>query len=283
MIRHTLFLSVLPFCVSFLLEAQLNTPNAGIVRYQDGTIHRVLGLPANYVVDGTALDSADHVSFSDAGGILAKDGRIRLVDSAFKTLAEYDSGDPAALVNIDADLQSAVAWLPTHRRLLYWNGTSFSSTEVKGSDGLGSVTSLWITGRTAKLLATGRDGGVLEANVSLDSGELISIEGLPGVHSPAFRQQALLVFHDHNGLSIANSSATIRTFPVPAGDLIFERMSSDTLHLMSPLTQQNWLLRLSSSGPSSTPGSIGGDLFLLPAISAHASLASPITTPEEQK
>ncbi len=248
--HRTLVFFTLPFCAAALLHAQINPPKAGVVRFPDGTVHAVYGLPANYIVDGQVLASADAVSFSDLGGMIAKDGRISLVDAAFKTVAEYDSGEAAPLLNINGDLKSAVAWLPTKRALLHWNGTSFVVTEVNGSGILGAVSSVRIAApNIAKLLATNSDKSVSEAAISLLSGELTSLDTLPGVRGPAFHQQSFVVFPEDQGLAIAGASAVLRTLPLPLTDLTFERMSSDSLHILSPSTKQNWILHLGAVTP----------------------------------
>ncbi len=271
---------LLALCAVASLEAQLNAPHVGVVRYPDGAVHAVSGLPANYVVDPAVAGSADSVSFSNSGGLIAKDGRILLVDAAFKTVAEYDTGESAPVVNVDGDLNSAVAWLPSRHALLRWNGGSFVMTEVNGTSALGKVTSVRLAdAHTAKLLATNSDGSVSEATVGLPQGELTSLEVLPGVRGPAFRQHSFVVFRDERGLEIANSTAIVQTVPLPAADinvdLTFERMSSDSLHLVSATTKQNWVLHFGNSAASL--------LFQLPEPPARTAQTLPIPSQEAQK
>lgn len=270
--RRTLSLFVLLSCVSVLLHAQLKNPKAGVVRYSDGTLHAVYGLPANYVVDTHTLASADAASFSDAGGITSKNGHILLVNASFATVADYQSGESAPVLNIDGDLKSAVAWLSAQHALLRWSGSSFILTEVNGSGAFGPVTSLHLTpANTAKLLFTNsNNSSVSEATVALDSGEVTSVETLSGIRGPAFQQQSFVVFHDERGLAIATSTAIIQTFPFSVAlddDVTFERMSSDALHVTSRATGQNWILHL---GASVTP-----HLSQLPSAAPSRTLPSP--------
>ncbi|MBV9613073.1 MAG: hypothetical protein JO091_11410 [Acidobacteriaceae bacterium] len=53
-----------------------------------------------------------------------------------------------------------------------------------------------------------------------------------------------LVFHDARGLEIAAPNGTLRTLPVDASDLRFERMSSDWVHVWSAAAGRNWILHL---------------------------------------
>ena len=52
-----------------LLLAQLRLPQPGFARYSDGSVHLVVGIPANLIVNARALTQADCASFSDAGGL----------------------------------------------------------------------------------------------------------------------------------------------------------------------------------------------------------------------
>lgn len=272
--RHLIVLTF-PFWAAALLQAQINAPKTGTVRYPDGAVHAVYGLPANYIVDGQVLASADAVSFSDSAGLTAKNGRILLVDSAFKTIAEYDSAEAAPVLNVDGALTSAVAWLPAERSVLYWSGSSLVMTAVSGSDALGIVTSIWRDGdKSARLLASNAGGSVLEAKIALDSGVVTSLQAVPGVREAAFHQQSFFVFPDEKLLAIASSTAVLRTFPLPATGLIFERMSSNALHVISPSTNQNWVLHL---GANVTP-----QLSQLPA-SPGAVVSSSLTSQEVQR
>lgn len=245
----------LSFCLPYLLDAQLNAPKAGVVRYSDGTLHAVYGLPANYVIDHQALASAEAVSFSDNGGLIAKDGNILLVDGGLKKIAEFQAGESAPVLNIDNALDSAVAWLPHQQAVLHWTGSFFVLTQVNGIQSLGSVVSLHLTGgNAAKLLLNTIANSDAEATVSLDSGEVTSLDALPGVRGAAIRQQTFVVFRDDRGLAIATPSAVAQSFPLPdlkpGSELSFERMSADSLHVIAAGTSTSWVLHFgNTAGP----------------------------------
>lgn len=270
--RRTVFLFVLSLCAAAFVQGQINAPKVGVARYPDETLHIVYGIPANYIVDGQALASADAASFSDAGGIVAKNGSISLLGPALKTIAEYQSGEAAPLLNIDGNLNSAIVWLPKQRALLRWNGTSFVLTQVNGLSASAAVSSVYLAGaNTVKLLLANPEATASEASISLDSGELTSLDALPGIRAPAIRQQSFFVFRDDHGLAIATSTAVIETFPLPGlsskSDLTFERMSSNAVHVMSASTGQNWVLHIGNP--------ISAQLFLLPGHSTQVAVTEP--------
>lgn len=241
---------LLPFVLPFLagsLPAQVATPKIGVARYADSSVRTVFGVSDNFIVSAQGLASADAVSFSDSGGLLSKSGHIQLIAPSGKILAEYDSGESMPILNVDGDLTSAIAWLPTQYALLHWNGKSFVTTNVNAPL-FGRVTALRVSNsKTACLLLAEPNGVVSEAAISLDTGNLVGLNVLPGVAAPAFAQQGFVLFHDEHGLEIASGSGAPRTLPLPASDLTFERMSSDWLHLTSPATKQNWALHLTKT------------------------------------
>ena len=61
------------------LHGQVSTPELGVVRYADRTVRPIYGVEANLVVGKQMAQTADAVSFSDFGGLLASNGRIQLV------------------------------------------------------------------------------------------------------------------------------------------------------------------------------------------------------------
>lgn len=244
--RPILFSSVLSFCLAACLHAQVNAPKVGIVRYSDHSVHAVFGVADDFVISPHVIASADAISFSDSGGLIANNGHIQLIGPSSTVIAEYDSGESAPVLNIDGALTTAIAWLPAQRALLRWNGKSFILTTLIG-ELLGPVTSVRVENKTAKLLQTETGGVVSEATVSLETGYLTSLDVLPGVVGPAFQQHSFVLFHDQRGLEIASGNATPRALPLTAPDLTFERMSSDWLHLASAATKQNWIVHLNST------------------------------------
>lgn len=264
-----LFVSVWP--AAWLEGGQVDAPRVGVARYSDNSVHTVFGLPGDFVISNQVIGSADAVSFSDSGGLLAKNGRIQLIEPSAAVIAEYESGESAPLLNVDGDLRSAIAWLPARHSLLHWNGKSFVVTDV-ASALPGVVTSLCLeNASTAQLLLAEKGGVVSEATISLETGYLISLNVLPGIAGPAFRQHSFVLFHDERGLEIVSGSSAPHALPLSATDLIFERMSSDWLHLASASSKQNWILHLSKTAL---------ELSELPALPARA-LASPGTIAQE--
>ncbi len=249
----------LPLLLAGSIPAQLSAPRIGVVRYANHTVRVVYGVPSNFVIADQMLDSADAISFSNSGGLVAKDGKIQIFASGQSTaLSEYTSADSAPVLNLDVELTTAVAWLPASHVLLHWTGQSFAATNVIPGVITGAVSSLRLSGPDkVELLATQSGGEVLKVSISLQTGNPISSDVLPGVQGPAFLQSNFVVFHDDQGLEIESANGLRHTLPMPAADLAAERMSNDWLHISSASTKQDWALHLSNTALdlSALPGS----------------------------
>src|SRR5437588_8069929 len=101
------------FLLATVLPAQVSAPRVGFARFAGGSVHAVSGLPANLVVGNLSIARADSLSFSDSGGLLARNGQIDLVDANAQPVASFASGETVPLLNIDGALTTAIAWLPS--------------------------------------------------------------------------------------------------------------------------------------------------------------------------
>jgi hypothetical protein len=233
-----------------LLHAQLGVPQPGIARFADGSVRAVRGIPANLMVHA-AIASADLISFSDAGGLSAAKGLIRLLRIDGQVLGEYQSEESRPLLNIDSTLLSAAVWLPSKHLLLHWDGKAFAATPVDDSGFGGNVSFVRLaTGSKAEFFVVLADSAVARISVALPSGRLLSSEIQPGVHGDVFVQHAWILSQNARGLLAETvngmrESIPLSQQPLPAGDLTMERMSTDWLHVSSRSTGASWAIYLS--------------------------------------
>lgn len=238
-------LLLLPLAVMPLLAAQLSAPKAGNVRYADGSVRTVYGFDANFVL-GPAWAKASTVAFSEKGGILALLRRIELVLPDGSVAAEYSTSDLYPLLGIGDGLNTAIAWLPSSSALVWWDGSRFRTTRLAGTLP-GTPTSLQSDGSIATFLVTASDRSVLRVSIDLASGDIASVDVVPGARGPAFSEGPFVVFRNDQGLAIERPNGAIRTLPYPAPDLEIERMSSGWLHIHSAALHRDWALHLTPS------------------------------------
>ena len=230
-----------------LTTAQVSSPKIGVARYSDGSFHSVEGLPNNMIVADLPLDPAQAASFSDAGGIIAQNGAIRLLRADFSIISEYSISEKP-LLSMDGEATSALAWLPQSHLLLHWNGSHFDSFGLAESDIQGTVTDLQSSGpKQARLIVEHSDKSVSSVIVSLRNGNLVSSETLPGVTGYTFGQGHYLVFKSGTNLVVDNLRGYRRTLTLPPTDLTMERMSNSWLHVYSRELQQDWALHLTQA------------------------------------
>jgi len=212
-------------------------------------VRPIYGIEANLIVGKQMFPTADAISFSDFGGLVAVNGRIQLVGPRGALVGQYNSYEHKPLLNVDRDLTTGIAYLPSREALLRCDGKSFVLTQLsRGTFSDSTVNSVQVVGtHAARLLITSRDGNASEASISLDTGQLMSIKFLPGIEGPAFLDHAFVLFRSKHGLEVEASDGSRRTIDLAPKDLIIERMSSDWLHLTSPATHQHCALHLAST------------------------------------
>ncbi len=249
--KHAIASIFLPALLTACLAAQINSPKVGFIRYGSLPIQGLYGIPGNFVPAQARFGTADGISFSDIGGLLAANGRIELVRADSSRVADHEYGTVAPLLNIDRDLASAVAWLPDIRSLLWWNGTRFATVEIGASISTEKVTSVALTSAsTARLLATNPDATVSAVVISLANGNVISSDLLPGVTGAAYQFGSFLLWADERGLQLQSENGAQHTFAAPATSFTAERMSSQWVHLYFPVDGTHWALHLSQTQPS---------------------------------
>jgi hypothetical protein len=233
------------FLLAAALPAQVSAPRVGLARFAGGSVHAVSGLPANFVVADVPIARADSLSFSDSGGLLARNGEIDLVDANAQSLASFASGEAAPLLNIDGALTTAIAWLPSSHSILHWDGKAFALTQTALD---GDITAVqWIEPEKARLLVRQADASVSAVIVSLTTGQVIDSQTIPGIEGHAFAQHSFLVAADSKTLVIESANGQRRVLPLAAPDLIIERMASDWLHIFSASSGEHWALHLTQT------------------------------------
>jgi hypothetical protein len=233
------------FLLAALLPAQVSAPRVGFARFAGGSVHAVSGLPANFVVGDLPITRADRVSFSDSGGLLARNGEIDLVDANAQSVASFASDEAAPLLNIDGALTTAIAWLPSSHSILRWDGKGFVVTEANVA---GEITALqWIEPDKARLLVRQGDASISSVTVSLTTGQIIDSQTVPGIEGNAFAQHSFFIAANSKTLVVESADGQRRVLPLAAPDITIERMSSDWLHIFSASSGEHWALHLTQT------------------------------------
>ena len=245
MTRYALVPAALFLCAAASLNAAIDAPKVGVARQADGTIHSLYGLHANFIYGAQMFSFAQAASFSDQAGLISVRGEVQLI-SAGTVVSTFKANEASPVLNVDGDASTAIAWLPGQRALLFNNNSSFTLMPV-GDSFLGTVTSLLRQGSSAQLLVTAADSSVYRVEIDLNSGITTNIQYVPVAQGGVFSQQSFLVFHDAAGLEVMAADGSLRTLPLAAADLTFERLSSAWVHLHSASLGQDWALHLDSN------------------------------------
>jgi hypothetical protein len=204
--------------------SELSTPRFGSVRWTDGTVREVFGLPGNFVMGEARLRDADALATSNAAALVATHGRLVLFDGNFEPVAE-SALDGTAVLGVQDDSMSAVAWVPETKALIIWNGKTLQTIATAGvpEDKIRSVSR---NGLNAVLRSDS-----LTITVSLVTGNLVDCRA------------------DSNSFTASLSKLTL----LRSEDFSFEQMNDAWVHAWSG--SRHWAVRVNGE-----PG-----MFELPA------------------
>jgi hypothetical protein len=153
--------------------------------------------------------------------------------------------DSEAIVRIDGNLETAIAWFPESQALVHWNGKSFVRTAVPEFSREGVVTSVRkLDGYTASLLVAKPDGTIVRFVISLRTGDLKSSITVPSASGAAFEDGARIFCFNKGKLSVVSQAGeTLQVLSLAVDDgLKIEQASSRCLHLSTRMPGQDWLL-----------------------------------------
>ncbi|MBV9266766.1 MAG: hypothetical protein JO061_11410 [Acidobacteriaceae bacterium] len=181
------------FCFAVVLaRAEVHAPSFGWVHYPDGNVRPVLGLPGAFVLGDVSIHGVTQASFSKQGGLLASASRLMLMAPDGTIQGDFQTSEARPVVNIGDDPLSAIAWLPSTHEIVY-QSADVPLVSVIVQDPLpGEVSS--IERRAGKAIlhlgTTGAD--LMNALVSLDSGQLLSWQTAPAFETPSSRYAKVL-------------------------------------------------------------------------------------------
>jgi hypothetical protein len=231
------------------LAAQIASPRAGFVRYEDRSVRAVYGMPGNLVVESHPSLFADSVSFSDWGGLAADNGRIRLLRRDGSTVAEAPVTDRDVLLNAGTKPEQSVAWLPASHRLLCWTGREFRSVLVNDSAISGTIVSVASLSPTeVRFISTEADGSASAIRISASSGDVLSTDTIAGVRGAAYQIGSFLISANDKGELVLDREGVQENLLCSIQNLSVQRMASDWALLSGQKGSQRWVLYLPHAG-----------------------------------
>ena len=234
----------------------ITDPLVGLVRYTNGVVATVYGVSGSYVTRQITSESANGLSFSKAGGILATADALELISSSLTTISRFDTAESAPLVSMGETEDSALAWLPSRRSIVHWTGTDWTvSPEVAQlpSNNVSSIS--FETQTTASLLVRMPDDSVAKALVSLKTGEMLSLTLQPGVINNAFAFRDWIICARGNRLDLQKADGTEKLIPLGATGVHtvqFERAGTNDVHIYTSQPVRDWMLHFGNETLSLT-------------------------------
>jgi hypothetical protein len=188
---------VLPFLVGAALAAAqpaLAPPAAGTLRDSSGSLHRVIGVAGNFIVDGDlGISNAVSAAFSESTGLVKTERELLVLDAAGQITGRYDAPVERALFAFGPDGAPA---------LVYYAGTlmRFENNELKPVNWTGDAVAIALASPQSAVAIVRGDGQLRNVRINLTTGDIESETALRDAGSPMLLVQSggLLFTRDNN-------------------------------------------------------------------------------------
>ncbi len=246
------------FCAGLLaLAAQAastspQTPQAGIVRGADGILRPLWGVSAN-LINGTPFSAQKiiAVSFSNEAGLVLTPGSLELLSVGGQLLGVYPTTELRPVLSVSKGANTALAFLPSEKRLLRWAGHEFTPIPLDAERLSGPIVDAQVKdAHTVELLIQEQPNSLQRVRVAIATGEVISSESYLDAQSPALVIGPALVSTTTSGIQTDISGVKTQIPLANTSAITMERAASHSVHVSSPVTHRDWILHLEQAQPS---------------------------------
>jgi hypothetical protein len=230
----------------------LRAPQIGVIRDAAHNLRPVYGFSGN-LITGAPLPIKDVLaaSFSDDAGIVLTPGAVKLVTVNGEERGSYPTKEVQPVLSITGPADTAVAWLPSERKLVRWNGNAFAELPVSASDVPGQVVGLAMKEADSIDLFIENQANVVEnLRVALTGGGVNRIRTYTGAGGQAVAAGQSVVFPSADGLQVASGICPVESIALPDSHVTLEKASPNWVHVTSPARHGDWMLHIDRSHPA---------------------------------
>src|SRR5690348_327026 len=230
----------------------LRAPQIGVIRDAAHNLRPVYGFSGNLITgDPLPIKGVLAASFSDQAGIVLTPDAVKLVTLSGEERGSYSTEETEPVLSITGPAETAVAWLPSERTLVRWNGTAFTELPVSASDASGPVVALVMkSADSIDLFIKNQTQGVEQLRISLKGDSANRVTTYTDASSQAIATTQAVVFPSRDGLKIAPEAGPVESIALPNSDVTLEKAAPEWVHVSSPQNHRDWMLHVDRSQPT---------------------------------
>jgi hypothetical protein len=228
----------------------LRAPQIGVIRDAAHHLRPVYGFSGNLITgDPLPIKDVRAASFSDQAGIVLTPGAVKLVSVNGEERGSYPTGEEQPVLSIAGPADTALAWLPSERKLVRWNGSTFAELAVSASDVPGPVVGLEMNDADSIDLFIGGQADAVEIlRFSLKGAGTSHVKTYTGASGQAVTAEQSVVFPGVNELQVASGVRPVESISLPDSNVALEKAAPDWIHVTSP--HRDWMLHVDRSHPT---------------------------------
>lgn len=230
----------------------LRAPQIGVIRDAAHNLRPVYGFSGNLITgDPLPIKDVLAVSFSGQAGIVLTPGAVKVVTLNGEERGSYSTEETEPVLSITGPAETAVAWLPSERKLVRWNGTAFTELPVSASDVPGPVVALEMKSPDSiDLFIRNQTQAVEQLRISLKGDSANRITTYTNASSQAITTTQAVVFPSADGLQIAPEAGPVESIALPDSDVALEKAAPEWVHVTSSRNHRDWMLHVDRSHPT---------------------------------
>jgi hypothetical protein len=223
---------IIQFITAALASAQpgILPPRIGFVYGATHSIRPMFGIAANFIAGDPIAADVVSSAFSGSFGLLKTEDTVIVMDASGQTIVTLDAPSGSALFGFSRDGAPALAFFPSKKLLLQWNGTAFDPVTFETPDPVLSISSR--DPGFADLIVQ-RDDTLWEVRIQLAGGLTLRQAALVGVRAPALLlASGDLIYRDSGGVVIRRPGQSEVQIPADLpGQFQFRQMSSEWIQI----------------------------------------------------
>jgi hypothetical protein len=229
----------------------LSAPQVGIIRDASHRLRPVYGFSANLITgDPLPIQDVRAASFSTEAGIVLTPGAVKLIGLDGTERGSYETEEPHPVLSISGAPDTAVAWLPSSKKLIRWNGSAFTELPFDSTGVTGVVAGLQMTDPgSIDFFIQDQDSVIADVHFSLADGRASRVRTYERGSGQAVTAADAMVMTGSEGLEVQSGINPVESVALPDSGVILEKSSSDWIHVSARDSHRQWMLHIDRSHP----------------------------------
>ncbi len=219
-------------------QPAISPPVVGGFGDSSGCLHRVVGIPGNFVLGDAGVSNVLSADFSSLAGLVKTDTEILIFDASFGIASRLQAASGPALFAFDQSGAPA---------LVFFSGKlfQFAGSNLVAVDWRGDAVAIASSGPQSASVILRLDRRLVRQEISLPTGDVESETSLAGIDGPLLLfSGGNLVFTRDGAIVVRDSNGVERSVSTGIGVASFETMGGEWVAVHEAFSSRVFALRI---------------------------------------